>query len=150
MAKWSMIPSAEGPFSGLDAMARYCFGLLYNRYQLSMRTHSEGDSRISEVRTVRLCDAFPYRPSMRNDTSEISMSYAFCIYTQGDLAREMGCTDRTVRRCLEDLRRAGVIETKREGYNGALRFFFPPVVYEYFEREERLKEYKAILAGREG
>lgn len=106
MAKWNLIPSAEGPFSDLDAMARYCFGLLYDRYKLSMRKHSEGDSRFSEVRTVR--------------------------------------------RCLEDLRRAGVIETKREGYNGALRFFFPPVVYEYFEREERLKEYKAILAGREG
>ena len=115
MAKWNLIPSAEGPFSDLDAMARYCFGLLYDRYKLSMRKHSEGDSRFSEVRTVRLCDAFPYRPSMRNDTSEISMSYAFCIYTQGDLAREMGCTDRTVRRCLEDLRRPGVIGNQARG-----------------------------------
>ena len=35
MAKWNMIPSAEGPFKGLDAMARYCFGLLYDRYKLS-------------------------------------------------------------------------------------------------------------------
>lgn len=48
MAKWNLIPSAEGPFSDLDAMARYCFGLLYDRYKLSMRKHSEGDSRFSE------------------------------------------------------------------------------------------------------
>ena len=150
MAKWNMIPSAEGPFKDLDVMARYCFGLLYNRYQLSQQKSEEGSTRFSEIREVRVCDAFPGRLRTRYDTSMISLSYVFCIYTQGDLAREMGCTDRTVRRCLEDLRRAGVIETKREGYNGALRFFFPPVVYEYFVREERLKEYKAILAGRKG
>ena len=38
MAKWNLIPSAEGPFSGLDAMARYCFGLLYDRFKLSCKS----------------------------------------------------------------------------------------------------------------
>ena len=147
MAKWNMIPSAEGPFKDLDVMARYCFGLLYNRYQLSSQKHDQGNARFSEVREVRLCDAFPFRPGLRNDTSVVSMAFVFCVYTQSDLAREMGCTDRTVRRCLDDLRRVGVIETKRDGHNGALRFFFPPVVYNYFVHEERMKEYKAILAG---
>ena len=140
MAKWRMIPSAEGPFKGLDVMARYCFGLLYDRYQLSSQKHEEGDSRFTERRTVRVCDVFPDSPGLRHDTSTATMAFAFCVYKQSDLAREMGCTDRTVRRCLDDLRHVGLIETKREGYNGALRFFFPVAVSRYFNPPEDLRE----------
>ena len=66
------------------------------------------------------------------------------------LREKMGCTDRGAA-VLEDLRRAGVIGTKREVITARCAFFLP-LVYKYFyEREERrLKEYKAILAGREG
>ena len=53
MAKWNMIPSAEGPFSGLDAMARYCFGLLYDRYRLSLR--SVGEYHSEKFLGARVC-----------------------------------------------------------------------------------------------
>ena len=80
-----MIPSAEGPFKGLDVMARYCFGLLYDRYQLSSQKHKEGDSRFTERRTVRVCDVFPDSPGLRHDTSTATMAFAFCVYKQSDL-----------------------------------------------------------------
>lgn len=60
MAKWNMIPSAEGPFKGLDAMARYCFGLLYDRYKLSERSVDEYRSeKFLGARMVKLCDLNP-------------------------------------------------------------------------------------------
>lgn len=33
MAKWNMIPSAEGPFKGLDANGPVLLGLLYDPLQ---------------------------------------------------------------------------------------------------------------------
>ena len=140
MAKWSMIPSAEGPFSGLDVMTRYCFGLLYDRYKLSAQKSGEGDERFVMPRTKRWCDFDPVHFSGVEDL--VTRGDIYCIYTQADLAKAMGCTDRTVRRCIKELRDAKLIETERSGFNGATRFFFTYVVYDYFIRQEKIKEWK--------
>lgn len=139
MAKWSMIPSAEGPFKGLDVMARYCFGLLYDRYKLSEHTRENGSDRFVTERTKRWCDFHPVH--FAGDETLVTRPDTYCIYTQPELAKAMGCTERTVRRCIKELREAGLIETERGGYNGANRFFFTYAVYDYFIRQEMIKEY---------
>lgn len=135
MAKWNLIPSAEGPFSGLDAMARYCFGLLYDRYKLSQKSVDEYRSeKFLGARVHRLCDLNPRR--FPDDTRTKIMHEVYCVYKQKDLAAEMGCTERTIRRCLDTLREAGVIETERAGFNGANRFFIPFSVQQYFNTDD--------------
>lgn len=135
MAKWSMIPSAEGPFKGLDVMARYCFGLLYDRYKLSARSVDEYCSeKFLGARMVKLCDL---NPSKFPGDTRTKVSYeTYCVYKQKDLAAEMGCTERTVRRCIDTLREAGLIETERAGFNGANRFYIPFTIRKYFSTDD--------------
>ena len=135
MAKWNLIPSAEGPFSGLDAMARYCFGLLYDRYKLSEKSVDEYRSdKFLGARVHRLCDLNPRR--FPGDTRTKVTHEACYHYKQKDVAAEMGCTERTIRRCLDTLREAGLIETERSGFNGANRFFIPFSVQRYFNTDD--------------
>lgn len=135
MAKWNMIPSAEGPFSGLDAMARYCFGLLYDRYRLSLRSVGEYHSeKFLGARVVKLSKLNPRK--FAGDERTTTTYETYCVYKQKDLAALMGCTERTVRRCMETLRDAGVIETERAGFNGANRFFIPFSVQRYFNTDD--------------
>lgn len=135
MTKWNMIPSAEGPFSGLDAMARYCFGLLYDRFKLSEKSVDEYRSeKFLGARVRRLCDLNPRR--FPNDTRTMVTHEVYCVYKQKDLAAEMGCTERTIRRCLDTLREAGLIETERAGFNGANRFYIPSQIQAYFSTDE--------------
>ena len=135
MAKWNMIPSAEGPFSGLDAMARYCFGLLYDRFKLSEKSVDEYRSeKFLGARVRRLCDLNPRR--FPNDTRTMVTHEVYCVYKQKDLAAEMGCTERTIRRCLDTLREAGLIETERAVFNGANRFYIPSQIQAYFSTDE--------------
>lgn len=137
MAKWNMIPSAEGPFSGLDAMARYCFGLLYDRYRLSLRSVGEYHSeKFLGARVVKLSKLNPRK--FAGDERTTTTYETYCVYKQKDLAALMGCTERTVRRCMETLRDAGVIETERAGFNGANRFYIPSQIQAYFSTDEAM------------
>ena len=129
-----MIPSAEGPFKDLDVMARYCFGLLYDRYKLSARSVDEYRSeKFLGARTYRLCDLNPRK--FAGDKRMKVVHDVYCVYKQKDLANEMSCTERTVRRCLDTLREAGLIETERAGFNGANRFYIPFAVRKYFNTD---------------
>ena len=124
MAKWNLIPSAEGPFSGLDAMARYCFGLLYDRFKLSRKSVDVYSSeKFLGARLVKLADLNP-RKFAGDD--RLKKTYdVYCVFKQKDLAAAMGCTERTVRRCIDTLRESGVIapdSTARIGFTFPARF----------------------------
>ena len=106
-------------------MARYCFGLLYDRFKLSEKSVDEYRSdKFLGARTYRLCDLNPRKFPGDTRTNDHARG-ADCVYKQKDLAAEMGCTERTIRRCLDTLREAGLIETERAGFNGANRLFIP-------------------------
>ena len=80
-----MIPSAEGPFSDLDAMARYCFGLLYDRYRLSLRSVGEYHSeKFLGARVVKLSKLNPRK--FAGDERTTTTYETYCVYKQKDLA----------------------------------------------------------------
>lgn len=88
MGKWNMIPSAEGPFKGLDARPGIASGCCMNRYKLSERSVDEYRSeKFLGARMVKLCDLNPRK--FPGDT-RTRLSYdPYCVYKQKDLADEM-------------------------------------------------------------
>ena len=128
--KYVNVPTMHGPFASLDLYARAVFGLIWNRWQLSQTAHENGSERFMQKRRVRICDAFPDR--FPDDQSLITIGFTYCVYTQTELAAEIGCSERTVRRCIDDLLRSGVIEAERAGVRGANRYFIPNTIQRYF------------------
>jgi len=128
--KYCMIPMANGPFEHVDLTARAAFGLIYDRWLLSRRTN-EGAERpkFAVRRYVRLGDVIKRRA---NDNTVMPMLFDYCIYTQDELAHDLGVSERTVRRCIDDLCRAEVIQAERTGLRGANRYIIPSEVYRYF------------------
>lgn len=120
-----LVPRAEGAFAALDPLARLCFGHIWNRYQLSRLTrHSGRGAFVMEVPA-----------DMRDRYKRPSVDY--CVYSAAEMAVEIGCTDRTVRRCIADLRAAGVIDTHRNGYMGKLCFTIPTAICDELPDELR-------------
>lgn len=122
---YTIVPTAAGPFAGLDPLARYAFGLIWGRYQLSA---GRTDQRYSTAGMMRVCDITPLRA---HDTTPVQVRVPYCVYRQAELAEALGCAERTARRCVEALRAAGVIETERAGQCGALRYTVPASVSRY-------------------
>lgn len=111
MTKYTIVPLADGPFAGLDALSRMAFGLIWDRYKLSSYNVSgaAGD-----------CEWYDHR-----------REEVFCIFSHVELARLIGCSERTVRRCLGDLKDADVIDWRRCAYGGACRFYVHEHIREY-------------------
>ena len=121
------IPTANGEFAGLDLYARAVFGLIWDRWRLSQKAHEDGNDRFMQKKRVRMCDAFPDRRP--DDRTVITIGYTYCVYTQTDLAAEIGCSERTIRRCIDDLICAGVVTAERAGVRGANRYFIPRFLF---------------------
>ena len=111
MRKYCLVPLPDGPFAGLDLMSRAVFGLIWDRY------------RLSGYNVTGQGDASPWY--------DWDADAVYCVYDQRDLAAAIGCTDRTVRRCLDDLRRAGCLWWRRATYMGASRYYVPSPIYQY-------------------
>lgn len=94
---YTIVPRCVPPFDGLDALTRYAFGLIYDRYRLSSR--EETRQRWTDENGV------------------------YCVYDRADLAREMGVTLPTVRRCMDALAAAGLVYMRRSGPHGAWRYY---------------------------
>lgn len=100
---YTLCPLPQGPFAALDPLARLCFGAIWDRYKVSCYnvTGSTGDS-----------------PWYDHDEDEV-----FCVFGQGELARLLGISERTVRRCLGDLKAAGLIWWRKAQYAGSCRYY---------------------------
>lgn len=94
---YTIVPRCVPPFDTLDALTRYAFGLIYDRYRLSRR--EETRDRWTDENGV------------------------YCVYDRADLAREMGVTLPTVRRCMDALAAVGLVYMRRSGPHGAWRYY---------------------------
>lgn len=94
---YTLIPRPIYDFAGLDALSRYAFGLLWDRWQLSIRP--ENQSRFSDPHGI------------------------FCFYEQTAMAGEVGVTLPTIRRCLKALQKRGLIVTRRVGMGEPVRYY---------------------------
>lgn len=95
--KYTVVPTNTPPFDRVDALSRYCFGLIYDRWKLSARPdtwHKWADDR-----------------------------GIYCTYDQRDLAAELGVTLPTVRRCLDRLADAQLLNKDRSDKYGACRYY---------------------------
>ena len=136
MTKYIKVPMPQFEFKNLDLTARSVFGLIYDRWQLSCKT-AETSDRFKQERKVRVCDAFPNR--FPNDKSWITLAYTYCVYSQSEIAENLGISERTVRRCIDDLVREKVVEVDRAGMRGAHRYYIPPVI-DILTRRRRQKQ----------
>ena len=108
--------------------------MIWDRWRLSKDLHENGNDRYMQKRRVRMCDVFPER--CQGDETMITMGFIYCVFTQSELAVEIGCSERTIRRCIDDLIRVGVVEAERAGARGANRYFIPISVQRYFNPPE--------------
>ena len=111
MRKYTMTPLPNGPFTGLDAISRLCYGIILDRVKLS---------------------------TMRRDSHffDEGMNTFYALYRQRDLAYELGVSERTVRRCLQELGERELIHWVKFGYQGASRFYLMPAGIEYLSAQE--------------
>lgn len=137
--KYIKVPMPRADFAKLDLTARSVFGLIYDRWLLSEKTGDTSD-RFRQVREVRVCDVWPDR--FPNDRSMIKVAFTYCVYAQGEIAEHLGISERTVRRCIDDLARAKVVEVDRAGMRGANRYYIPTRIHRYLTPPEALKTAK--------
>ena len=97
MQKYVVVPLAIGPFCDLDPLARIAMGLIWDRYKAS---------RYNTLYTGVGNWVLPG-------------GQIYCVYPQTELAMDIGCGERTARRCIADLRDAGCIDCTRAAYGGA-------------------------------
>lgn len=95
--KYTIVPINKPPFDRVDALSRYCFGLIYDRWKLSARPESW--HKWSDERGI------------------------YCTYDQRDLAADLGVTLPTVRRCIDALIGAQLLAKDRADKHGACRYY---------------------------
>lgn len=93
----------------MDPLARLCFGLIWDRFKLSRHNTLNTGSGNWVTSTGKI----------------------YCVYPQEELARDMGCSIRTVRRCMQDLVREKVIVCFRDGFGSAARIAVYLQVHKY-------------------
>ncbi len=90
-----MIPRPIYEFSGLDMTARYAFGLIYDRLQLSARN--------------------------RNDYTDTYGLY--CVFSREAMAAEMGVSVPTLRKAIKQLIDRGLITSRIAIAGGSWRYY---------------------------
>ena len=106
--KYTIVPNPVGPFAGLDPLSRLVFGLIWDRHRLSRYNVVGGQERwIDRDGNV------------------------FCLFSQAELAALSGMSERTVRRCLDDLRRAQIVSWQKSGFRGVNRYYIDLAVWHY-------------------
>ena len=138
--KYTIIPTAAGPFAGLDLASRAIFGLIWDRWQLSKKTNEEaGHGYTAPVKTswAELRYGIPTKRRAFSDedyNKEIEISLLYCVLRQSEIMAETGLCERTVRRCIRDLEAAKIMKIERAGIKGANRYFILHHVELYFNK----------------
>lgn len=110
---YTLVPLPSGSFASLDLAARAVFGEIYDRLRLSSYNQIGGSM----------------------DWYDEAEQAVFCLYAQAELAKAVGISERTVRRCLEDLRRAGIVRWKKVAYMGTCRYFIDDSIMRELRRQ---------------
>lgn len=113
--KYMLVPLAKGLFAGYDLCTRAVIGALYDRHKLSSYNHigSTGGAAWYDEREQAV----------------------YCVYSQAELAEQIGVSERTVRRSLDRLKDDQLIWWRKAAYKGANRYY----LHEYTIRQLREK-----------
>ena len=113
MRIYTLTPLPIEIFKGYSALARIAFGIIWERYRLSMHNYDSNQGAASD---------------QWYDQNE---QRVYCTFNQLELANLVGCSERSIRNVLNELRRDAYIETKKAKYGGSLRVFVHPSVARY-------------------
>jgi len=100
---YTLIPRPIGDFAHLDALTRYSFGLIWDRWKLSAK--KENRDRFSDYFGI------------------------YCVFERSALAGEMGVTLPTIRRCIESLIAANLVYARRTGVGATYRYYISERAY---------------------
>lgn len=110
--KYTIVPNPSGPFERLDPLSRLVFGLIWDRHRLSRYNVVGGQERwIDRDGNV------------------------FCLFSHAELATLAGLSERTVRRCLDDLKREQIVSWKKSGFRGVNRYYIDLAIWHYLRPE---------------
>lgn len=101
--KYLLVPLPVGLFEGYDLSTRSVLGALYGRYRLS------GYHQIGDETGTAFFDEQEQR--------------VYCVYTYAELCKQLGISERSVRRCLDRLRDDGLVWWRKASYGGANRYY---------------------------
>lgn len=102
---YTLVPRPIGDFAHLDALTRYCFGLIWDRWKLSSRPENR----------PRFTDRFGI----------------YCVFERSAIAGEMGVTLPTVRRCIDALISANLVYARRTGSGATYRYYISERAYDH-------------------
>lgn len=94
---YTIVPSADWPFDQCSALSRYVFGVVYSRWRLSARPET-----------------------WHKWVDDIGL---YCLYDQREIAREVGITLPTLRRCLDELEHHRLLHRVRVDQHSACRYY---------------------------
>lgn len=102
MAKfYTLVPLPIGVFDEICPVDRIVWGCIYERWRLSSYNVTGGDDR--------WCDDWG----------------VFCVYSHAELARDVGVTERTIRRSISTLRKKDLLDWRKAVYMGSSRYYIP-------------------------
>ena len=113
--KYTTVPRCEYPFQNCDALTRYAFGLIFDRWKLSAK----------EENWVKFTDCLG----------------TYCVYDRKELAAELGITQPTLRRCLDKLVDEGLIHVDRAERFGAYRYYLTTIARVWLGEAEPKAKY---------
>lgn len=106
---YTLVPHPVGPFAALGPVERVVWGTIWERFRLS-EYHVTGG---------------------KDSWYDYDEDAIYCIYGQRELAAQVGVSERTIRRALDNLYEACLIDWRKADYKGACRYYFPRQVREY-------------------
>lgn len=107
---YTLIPRPIGSFAGLDMAARYAFGLIFDRWQLSAK---DGSGKYKDQYGV------------------------YCVYSRDALAAEMGISLPTLRAAMKQLIDREVIHSRIVTSGGPWRYYVPPRILDELRAERK-------------
>lgn len=113
--KYMLIPLPVGLFEGYDLTTRAVIGALYDRIRLS------GYNAIGEGGDSRWYDAQEQR--------------IFCVFSHDELGRQLGVSEKTVRRSLKLLRDDGLVWWRKAAYKAANRYFLHEAITDALRKQ---------------
>jgi len=110
-----LIPLPEGLFRDYDLTTRAVIGALYDRIRLS------NYNLIGNPHDCKFYDPQEER--------------IFCVFTHDELGRQLGVSEKTVRRSLKLLEEDGLIWWRKATYKGANRYFLHEAITQALKKQ---------------
>ena len=105
---FTLIPRPAYEFNGLDMTARYAFGLIYDRLQLSAKNRERFTDRYG----------------------------LYCVFSRESMAAEMGVSVPTLRKAIKQLIARGLITSRMVDAGGSWRYYLLERARDSIEMQE--------------